>query len=79
MYDYPRYSKLLSQPLSPDFDQVAQAFARKFNWRIQPGPLRLLEAIRILGLEQKTRFYQASTSLRAGLETTCRWFTEKEG
>lgn len=26
------------------------------------GPLRLLEAIRILGLEQKTRFYQASTS-----------------
>ncbi|SNX29361.1 GDPmannose 4,6-dehydratase [Polynucleobacter meluiroseus] len=26
------------------------------------GPLRMLEAIRILGLEQKTRFYQASTS-----------------
>jgi len=26
------------------------------------GPLRLLEAIRILGLSQKTRFYQASTS-----------------
>jgi GDPmannose 4,6-dehydratase len=26
------------------------------------GPLRLLEAVRILGLEQKTRFYQASTS-----------------
>ena len=26
------------------------------------GPLRLLEAIRILGLEGKTRFYQASTS-----------------
>jgi GDPmannose 4,6-dehydratase len=26
------------------------------------GTLRLLEAIRILGLEQKTRFYQASTS-----------------
>jgi len=26
------------------------------------GPLRILEAIRILGLEQKTRFYQASTS-----------------
>lgn len=26
------------------------------------GPLRLLEAIRILGLDQKTRFYQASTS-----------------
>jgi GDPmannose 4,6-dehydratase len=26
------------------------------------GPLRLLEAIRLLGLEKKTRFYQASTS-----------------
>lgn len=36
MYDYPRYSELLKQELSPDFDQVARAFARKFNWRIQP-------------------------------------------
>ncbi len=26
------------------------------------GPLRILEAIRILGLERRTRFYQASTS-----------------
>ena len=26
------------------------------------GPLRILEAIRILGLEKKTKFYQASTS-----------------
>ena len=31
------------------------------------GPLRLLEAIRILGLEKKTRFYQASTSELYGL------------
>ena len=31
------------------------------------GPLRLLEAIRILGLENKTRFYQASTSEMYGL------------
>ncbi|EXJ15967.1 GDP-mannose 4,6-dehydratase [Imhoffiella purpurea] len=31
------------------------------------GPLRLLEAIRILGLERKTRFYQASTSELFGL------------
>ncbi len=27
-----------------------------------PGTLRILEAIRILGLEKKTKFYQASTS-----------------
>lgn len=33
------------------------------------GTLRILEAIRILGLEEKTRFYQASTSeLYGGLE-----------
>ena len=31
------------------------------------GPLRLLEAIRILGLQGKTRFYQASTSELYGL------------
>jgi GDPmannose 4,6-dehydratase len=31
------------------------------------GPLRILEAIRILGLEQKTRYYQASTSELYGL------------
>src|SRR6204780_4062426 len=31
------------------------------------GTLRLLEAIRILGLQQKTRFYQASTSEMYGL------------
>ncbi len=31
------------------------------------GTLRLLEAIRMLGLEEKTRFYQASTSEMFGL------------
>ena len=36
IYDYPKFSELLQQELSPDFDQVAHAFARKFNWRIQP-------------------------------------------
>lgn len=35
LYDYPKYSELLQQTLSPDMDQVAQALARKFNWRIQ--------------------------------------------
>ena len=30
------------------------------------GPLRVLEAVRILGLEKKTRFYQASTSEQFG-------------
>lgn len=31
------------------------------------GPLRILEAIRVLGLKDKTRFYQASTSEMFGL------------
>ena len=37
IYDFPKFSELLQQELSPDFDLVAQAFARKFNWRIQPS------------------------------------------
>ena len=36
IYEYPRYSRVLGQPLSPDVDQVAQALARTFVWRIQP-------------------------------------------
>ena len=37
IYDYPRFSHLLGQRLSPDIDQVARAIARKFGWRIQPS------------------------------------------
>jgi hypothetical protein len=36
IYDYPRQSKAVPGPLSPDIDQVANALARKFVWRIQP-------------------------------------------
>lgn len=47
IYDYPKFSELLQQQLSPDVDQVAQALARKFNWRIHPsGEL----ALNLLGL-----------------------------
>lgn len=35
MYDYPKYSEFLGKELSPDIDQVARAYARKFNWRIE--------------------------------------------
>jgi len=42
LYDYPKYSSLLNQELSPDIDQVARALARKFRWSIQPtGPAAL--------------------------------------
>lgn len=47
VYDYPRYSDLLGQTLSPDIDQVADALARKFNWRIQPSGEA---ALNLLGL-----------------------------
>jgi hypothetical protein len=47
VYDYPRLSEVLDQPLSPDIDQVAHALARKFNWRIEPSGHA---ALNILGL-----------------------------
>ena len=36
IYDYPRHSKALGGPTSPNIDQIAHALARKFAWRIQP-------------------------------------------
>ena len=36
VYDYPRYSEILKKDASPDIDQIANALARKFAWRIQP-------------------------------------------
>lgn len=47
VYDYPRYSELLQQPLAPDVHQVAQALARKFGWRIHPDGAA---AMNLLGL-----------------------------
>lgn len=35
IYDYPKYSELLKKELSSDIDQVARAYARKFNWDIE--------------------------------------------
>ncbi|HLX53348.1 MAG TPA: DUF6088 family protein [Aquella sp.] len=37
VYDFPKYSKLLEQYLSPEIDNVAHALARKFKWRIEPS------------------------------------------
>lgn len=47
IYDYPEYSSMLQQTLSPDLNQVAQALARKFNWRIAPSGAT---ALNLLGL-----------------------------
>lgn len=35
IYDYPKFSQLLNQNLSPDVDQVAHAIARKNGWKIE--------------------------------------------
>ncbi len=37
IYDFPKYSQLLEQYLSPEIDKVAHALARKFNWKIEPS------------------------------------------
>lgn len=47
VYDYPKYSKLLEQNLSPDIDQVARALARKYGWKIQ---ISGNTALNVLGL-----------------------------
>ena len=36
LYDYPLYSEILKKNVAPDMEQVANALARKFSWRIQP-------------------------------------------
>ena len=47
VYDYPQYSELLQQTLTPDIDQVAHALARRSGWRIQPSGNT---ALNLLGL-----------------------------
>lgn len=47
IYDYPEYSELLQQTLSPDIDRVAHALARRSGWRIQPSGNT---ALNLLGL-----------------------------
>ncbi len=47
IYDYPKFSRLLQQKLSPDPDRVAHAFARKHHWRIQASGET---ALNLLGL-----------------------------
>ena len=37
LYDYPKFSEFLNEPVSPDIGQIAHALARKFGWRIQPS------------------------------------------
>jgi GDPmannose 4,6-dehydratase len=57
IYNLAAQSHVLVSFESPEYTANADAL----------GTLRILEAIRILGLEKKTRFYQASTSEMFGL------------
>ena len=47
LYDYPRLSKLIEEPMEPDLRQMDSALARKSGWRIQPSENT---ALNILGL-----------------------------
>lgn len=49
VYDYPVVSDLLGVTLSPDYDQVVQALARKHRWTIQPHGET---ALHVLGLSR---------------------------
>ena len=50
LYDYPKISTLLDEPMGPDPDQVARALARKHGWRIQPSENT---ALNLLGLSSQ--------------------------
>ena len=47
VYDYPRISTLLNEPMGPDLGELASALARKSGWRIQPSENT---ALNLLGL-----------------------------
>lgn len=47
LYDYPIYSELLKQQLSPDFNQIAKALSRKHGWTTCPDGET---ALNLLGL-----------------------------
>jgi hypothetical protein len=69
IYDYPRHSKALGGPTSPNIDQVAHALARKFAWRIQPDGAT---AQNLLGLSTQVparAVYLSSASRRRSLRS----------
>jgi len=37
LYDLPKHSEALGITLSPDIDEIAHAYARRFRWRIIPA------------------------------------------
>jgi Mor family transcriptional regulator len=47
IYDYPKYSNFLKKELGADIEQIARAYARKFNWKIEVSGE---SALNILGL-----------------------------
>jgi len=66
LYDYPKFSKLLSEPMGPDIYEVARALARKSGWRIQPSENT---ALNLLGLS--TQVPAQAVYLSDGPSKTC--------
>ena len=50
LYDYPRFSELLGEPLLPDVALAAEALARRYNWQVTPDGSTAMHA---LGLTQQ--------------------------
>lgn len=78
VYDYPLYSELLKKNVAPDLTQVANALARKYNWRIQPtGDTSLT----YLGLSTQVSsqyvFYSDGPTKRYDIQGQCLEFKHK--
>ncbi|MCO6512082.1 MAG: hypothetical protein J5I65_14955 [Aridibacter famidurans] len=78
IYDYPRYSKLLERRSEPDINQVANALARKFGWRIQPGGAASLNLIGLSAqVPGRYLFYSNGPARRYQLENLTIEFTKR--
>ena len=64
IYDYPRHSKALRGPVSPDIDQVAHALARKFAWRSLSA--QVVQALACVAQDNPARVTANPSSASAG-------------
>lgn len=78
IYDYPKYSEFLGRRAEPDINQVANALARKFGWRIQPGGVASLNLIGVsTQVPGRYLFYSNGPARKYELENLTIEFTKK--
>jgi len=64
LYYYPEYSTLLKKNVAPDMQQVAQALARKYDWKIFPEGNTALNHLRLSTQVPASYVYISSGSPR---------------